>query len=158
MVTDTVPLMPRPRAVRRPRVPARDRRRRWLGWGLIGGAAALVPWMWVLAETTPSTAVVSNWSAAWVGLDALEAVALLGTGALLVRRDSRHGMAAAVAATLLVVDAWFDVMTATSGPERAVAAALAAGAELPLAALCAALAVRAITPGDGVADGAVNDA
>ena len=116
---------------------------RRLGWACVGSAAALVPWMWMLAATMPSTAVVSNWSAAWVGLDAMEAAALLGTGVLLVRRDPRHGLCAAAAGTLLAVDAWFDVMTATPGAERTVAIALAAGVELPLAALCAVLAARA---------------
>ncbi|WP_207939514.1 hypothetical protein, partial [Actinomadura darangshiensis] len=106
----------------------------------------LVPWMWVLATTLPSTAAVPNWSAAWVGLDAMEAVALFGTGVLLVRRDRRYGLGAAAAGALLAVDAWFDVMTATPGAERTAAIALAAGAELPLAILCAALAARAVPP------------
>ncbi|MES9606677.1 hypothetical protein [Actinomadura sp. NPDC000929] len=119
---------------------------RRLGWAFIGGAAALVPWMCMLAATMPSTATVSNWSAAWVGLDAMEAAALLGTGVLLVRRDPRHGLAAAAAGALLAVDAWFDVTTSAPGAERTVAIALAAGVELPLAALCAVLASRALRP------------
>ncbi|WP_205718364.1 hypothetical protein [Actinomadura sp. WMMA1423] len=137
----------RPRSGRSgPPAPAAQRTAgsRRLGWAFVGSAAALVPWMWMLAATMPSTAVVSNWSAAWVGLDAMEAAALLGTGVLLVRRDPRHGLCAAAAGALLAVDAWFDVMTATPGAERAVAIALAAGVELPLAALCAVLAARTL--------------
>ncbi|GAA2256097.1 hypothetical protein GCM10010402_09350 [Actinomadura luteofluorescens] len=130
---------------------------RRLGWALIGGAAALVPWMWMLAATMPSTTTVSNWSAAWLGLDAMEAAALLGTGVLLVRRDPRHGLGAAAAATLLTVDAWFDVMTAAPGAERAMAIALAAGVELPVAALCAVLAARALRPRGPVIDHEMKD-
>ncbi|NVI87156.1 hypothetical protein [Actinomadura sp. BRA 177] len=130
--------------------------RRWVGWGLVAGAAALVPWMWVLTATMPSTTTVSNWSAAWVGLDAMEAAALLGTGALLLRRDPRYGLCAAVAGTLLAVDAWFDVMTATPGPARTSAIMVAAGLELPLAALCAALAARSFTQRGAMIDVPVN--
>ncbi|WP_433473368.1 hypothetical protein ACQPZP_31655 [Spirillospora sp. CA-142024] len=159
MVTGVTRLGPRKIVIHRPPLSVRNaapgRRRtaspaprqtrgRWVGWGFVGGAIALVPWMWVLATTMPSTTVVSNWSAAWVGLDAMEAVALLGTGVLLLRRDPRYGLGAAVAGTLLAVDAWFDVTTATPGPERTMAIALAAGLELPLAVLCAALAARAL--------------
>ncbi|MFA1543955.1 hypothetical protein [Actinomadura monticuli] len=134
----------------------RAEKRRWAGWGLVGGAAALVPWMWVLAATMPSTATVPNWSTAWVGLDAMEAAALLGTGVLLLRRDPRSGLGAAVAGTLLAVDAWFDVATAAPGAARASAIMLAAGLELPLAGLCAVLAARSSTQRRAMIDDSVN--
>jgi hypothetical protein len=44
---------------------------------------------------------------------------------------------AAAAGTMLVCDAWFDIVTCTGGGERLEAFAEAAFAELPLAALCA---------------------
>ncbi|TYB38859.1 hypothetical protein [Actinomadura chibensis] len=162
MVAGTAPPLtsrpPRPVRATRPARPARRARGRRargrrLGWAFVGGAAAMAPWIWGLARTMPSTAVVQNWSTAWVGLDLMEAAALLGTGVLLLRHDDRYRTAAAVAATLLVTDAWFDVTTATPGAHRALSVALAAGAELPIAILCAALSVRAFTPG-GAADGA----
>ncbi|MGI5208055.1 hypothetical protein ACQEU6_41605 [Spirillospora sp. CA-108201] len=137
--------------------PPRTSMSRRLGWAFIGGAAALVPWMWMLATGMPSTAAVPNWSAAWVGLDAMEAAALLGTGVLLVRRDPRHALGAAAAGALLVVDAWFDVMTSAPGAERAMAIALAAGVELPLAALCAVLAARAFRSRDALIDHEMKD-
>ncbi|NUP38912.1 MAG: hypothetical protein HOY76_18325, partial [Streptomyces sp.] len=43
---------------------------------------------------------------------------------------------------LLVVDAWFDTVTAAPGAELVAALAMAVGAELPLAALCAVLALK----------------
>ncbi|WP_225993452.1 hypothetical protein [Actinomadura rudentiformis] len=115
-----------------------------LGWALTGAGAAMVPWMYVLATRLPSTTEVSNWSTAWVGLDAMLAAGLVSTGVLLRRKDSRHTLTAAATASLLVMDAWFDVTTSAGGAERATAVALAAGVELPLAALCAALAVRGL--------------
>jgi len=133
------------RASAKPSRPGAAARGRWLGWGLVGAGTALVPWMWVLANSLPSSTEVSNWSTAWVGLDAMLAAGLLGTGVLLARRDPRHGPVAAATGAVLLVDAWFDVMTATPGAERAIALALAAGAEVPLAILCAVLAARALS-------------
>ena len=54
----------------------------------------------------------------------------------LVRRSPRTQIAAAVAATMLLCDAWFDLLTAApgSGLDQALVEALAA--ELPLAGLC----------------------
>ncbi|MFG3285229.1 hypothetical protein [Streptomyces sp. NPDC048111] len=121
-------------------------RRPRLATVLTGAGVALVPWMVVLARTLPQTTQVSNWSTAWVGLDALLAVGLTGTGVLLGRGDPRAAQLAAATGALLVVDAWFDVMTASPGPERATALALAALAELPLAATCAAIATRTPRP------------
>ncbi|WP_207400789.1 hypothetical protein [Actinomadura roseirufa] len=130
------------------RTAASERSRRpWLGWCFIAAGAAMVPWMWTLASRLPSTTQVSHWSAAWVGLDMMLAAGLLGTGVLFTRGDPRHGLIAAATGGMLLVDAWFDVVTAPSGAERTMAIALALGAELPLAALCAVLAARAVPRG-----------
>ncbi|NUS81364.1 MAG: hypothetical protein HOY75_01075 [Streptomyces sp.] len=109
---------------------------------LFGSGVALVPWLVVLATTLPPTAQVGHWNVAWVGLDALEAVGLVATGLLRRRGDDRHRLTAAATSALLVVDAWFDTVTAAPGTELAAALAMAVGAELPLAALCAALALK----------------
>lgn len=104
---------------------------------------ALLPWLVVLATTLPAVAEAPRRQAAWVGLDALEAVCLLTTGTLAARGDPRQAPAAAATAALLVVDAWFDTTTAPAGGELAVAVGMAALVELPLAALCTRLALRA---------------
>ncbi|MEV6580316.1 LPXTG cell wall anchor domain-containing protein [Streptomyces sp. NPDC051582] len=109
---------------------------------LTGAGVALLPWMVVLAKTLPQTAEVSNWSTAWIGLDAMLAAGLGGTGLLLGRHDPRAASLAAATAALLLTDAWFDVITAAPGSARATAVALAVCAELPLAAVCAAVAAR----------------
>ncbi|WP_433150475.1 hypothetical protein ACQPZ8_13145 [Actinomadura nitritigenes] len=166
MVANTVPFPApgrRPRALSRPR-PRRPlsrtaltraalsrrgalgQRERWIGLGFAAGGVMMVPWMFVLARTLPSTTQVSNWSMAWVGLDVLIGAGLLGTGVLLARRDPRHGLPAAATGALLAMDAWFDVLTSAPGTERALAMAMAAGLELPLACACAVLAVRSLSP------------
>ncbi|GAA4482935.1 hypothetical protein GCM10023191_003740 [Actinoallomurus oryzae] len=119
-------------------------RARWVGLGLIGSGLALIPWLFVLAVGLPASTTAAHWSTAWVGLDGLEALGLITTGVLLNRRDPRRCLAATVTATLLTVDAWFDVTTAAPGADRATAVAMAAGLELPLAILCAVLAVRTL--------------
>ncbi|MFE4859939.1 hypothetical protein [Streptomyces sp. NPDC056670] len=117
-------------------------RRPRLATVLTGAGLALVPWMVVLARTLPRTTEVSNWSTAWVGLDALLAVGLTGTGVLLRRNDPRAAQVAAATAAVLLVDAWFDVTTAAPGAELATALTLALTAELPMAVTCAVVALR----------------
>lgn len=102
----------------------------------------MLPWLFVLGTTLPTRTTAQHWNMAWVGLDSLEALGLICTGLLLYRRDPRAGLTAAATATLLLVDAWFDVLTAAPGTDRIIAVLMAAGAELPIAALCVYLAVR----------------
>lgn len=102
----------------------------------------MIPWILLLPRHLPQTKVVAGWSMAWAGLDAMEAAGLLTTGALLIRGNDRYRLGAVATAMLLVVDAWFDLTTSAPGPEQLAAIAMAAGAEIPLAAACAALALR----------------
>ncbi|MFE6667480.1 hypothetical protein ACFVFH_28460 [Streptomyces sp. NPDC057697] len=115
--------------------PGRARRRN--GLVLTGAGLALLPWLGYLAGSLPPAE-----SAAWVALDALEALALLTAGHRLLRADDRHRAPAAAAAVLLLADTCVDLATAAPGAELAVAVAMAVAAELPLAALCAAIALR----------------
>lgn len=114
-----------------------DARRRWTGRLLTGAGLALLPWLGYLAGTLPPTEAIT-----WVILDTLEAAALLLTGTRLLHGNSRHRTPAAAAAILLLTDATLDLATATPGTDLATAIAMALAAELPLAALCAALATR----------------
>ncbi|WP_377271694.1 hypothetical protein [Peterkaempfera sp. SMS 1(5)a] len=123
--------------------PASQRVRR-AGRLLVTCGLVLLPWLCVLATGLPATATAAHWPLAWIGLDALEAAGLIVTGVLASRGDVRHALAATATATLLVIDAWFDTTTATAGSDLDMAAAMACCAELPLAALCVWLAIRAL--------------
>ncbi|WP_405581280.1 hypothetical protein [Streptomyces sp. NBC_01190] len=114
--------------------------RRWPGYALVASGIALVPWLVVLATGLPPTATAPHWATAWVGLDTMEAVGLIATGLLTLRRHRVRSAVAGATATLLAVDAWFDVMT-SSGPDFRTALAMAFAAEIPLAAICGVLAV-----------------
>lgn len=116
--------------------------RRWLPAGLIAAGTALIPWLIVMAAELPPTATARHWGAAWAGLDAMEVIGLLATGALLARRDDRGRLTAMATATLLVADAWLDVMTAPAGHGQVIAIAMAALGEVPVAAVCTAVALR----------------
>lgn len=84
------------------------------------------------ADEPENAVLVDN---ARAGFDVMLLAGLAGTGYFALRRSRYLATAAAAAATLLVVDAWFDVMTTLPG-QRLEPVALAAGVELPLAAVC----------------------
>ena len=102
----------------------------------------LLPWCVLLGATLPATTEVQNWSLAWTGLDAGEAVAALATAMLLTRQDPRAALTAVAGGALLIADAWFDVCTSAPGAGHALAVTEAVFVELPLAGAAFWLAVR----------------
>jgi phosphoribosylamine---glycine ligase len=123
-------------------------RLRLLAVVMIGAGLGLLPWMAYLAVSLPASPRAWHWPAAWAGLDAMEAAGLAGTGLLLRRGDVRYRLTAIATSALLVTDAWFDVTTAPADSGLLVSAAMALVAELPAAALCAALALRGLAAGN----------
>ncbi|MET7418824.1 hypothetical protein [Dactylosporangium sp. NPDC005555] len=99
----------------------------------VTAALLMVPWVVALAWTLPPRYLAGQWPATWVGFDLVLAAALAGTAWAAVRRRQVVLLTAIVSATLLVCDAWFDIMTA-AGPDRWISLGTALLAELPLAA------------------------
>jgi len=112
------------------------RDRLWLVLLLGAVAVALFPWTAYLSTTLPERHVASHWDVAWVGFDLFLAATLGLTVLALAFRSRLLPLVAAVAGTALLCDAWFDVITAHPGSERAWALSEALVVELPLAALC----------------------
>jgi hypothetical protein len=108
---------------------------RWAGPAFALFSLILLPWIVYLAYSLPSRQVSADYDIAWAGFDVMLLVALASTGYFALRRSRYLATAATTAATLLVVDGWFDVMTTLPG-QRLEPLALAAGVELPLAAVC----------------------
>jgi hypothetical protein len=108
---------------------------RWAGPAFVLFSLLLLPWIVYLAYSLPSRQVSADSDVAWVGFDILLLAALASTGYFALRRSRYLATAAAAAATLLVVDAWFDVMTTLPG-QRLEPVALAVLVELPLASVC----------------------
>jgi hypothetical protein len=99
-----------------------------------GGIIGLIPWTIYLALTLPNRYVSYNWTATWVGFDALLLTFMVATVVLGLLRRQLLILAAFTTGVLLACDAWFDVMTAA--PEDRWASVLTAIlTELPLAVL-----------------------
>jgi hypothetical protein len=96
----------------------------------------LVPWIFYLTFTLPSRHVTFHYDLAWVGFDIALVASFSATAWAAFRGSQWLVPLAAVTGTMLVCDAWFDVVTAQSGGEMWEAIAEAALAELPLAAVC----------------------
>lgn len=108
---------------------------RWAGPAFALFSLILLPWIAYIAKTLPARQLSPNYDVAWAGFDVLELAALASTAYFSLRRSRYLSTAAASSATLLVVDAWFDVMTTASG-SRWESVLLAVVVELPLAAVC----------------------
>jgi hypothetical protein len=108
---------------------------RWAGPAFALCSLALIPWTVYLAYSLPARQASRHYNLAWVGFDVLLLVVLGATGLFAFRRSRYLAVAAAASATMLVVDAWFDV---TTSPRHQVAESLlmAVLVELPLAAVC----------------------
>ena len=104
------------------------------------GALVLVPWVALLVVVLPSAHRAAHWDVAWAGFDVALALLLLAVAVAALRRSPWFEGAATAAATLLFVDAWFDVLTSSTQAELVVALVEAAFVEVPLAIICLLLA------------------
>jgi hypothetical protein len=121
-----------------------DRRSRLLARLFAVCGVLLVPWTWVLIEQLHGQAGKRSFDSSWVGLDVLEAACLLTVSFLLSRRHRATSPVAAATAAVLCMDAWFDTMSAAPQLAYAESLAMACFVELPLAALLAWTAWRAL--------------
>jgi len=110
-----------------------QRRARRMAWLYLAVTVGLVPWIVYLALTLPKRNLERHYRLSWVGFDVLLVVALGMTAYMAFRVDARVQYPAMAAATLLIVDAWFDVTTSGSRSSTMVALVLALVAELPAA-------------------------
>jgi hypothetical protein len=103
---------------------------------VLGGVAVmLLPWAATLNLILPSRHVARHWDVAWTGFDLGLAAGLASVAIAAYRRSAWLTRLAMAAGALLLTDAWFDVLTAGGGGDRALSLAGLA-VELPLAALC----------------------
>ncbi|HVB51559.1 MAG TPA: hypothetical protein VND89_07505 [Acidimicrobiales bacterium] len=109
---------------------------------LITGAVLEIVWTVYLGGHLPRHYIVHHWDLAWVGLDVAEIVALLGAAWAAWRRRAVLILFSIVSATLLLVDAWFDVTTANRA-SFAESFVVAVFVEVPSAALLLWVAYRA---------------
>jgi hypothetical protein len=115
---------------------------RWVGIFFVLCFVGLIPWTIYLGLTLPDRQLSSHYNIAWAGFDVMLGLMLLATGACVLLRSPFLAVTAAAAASFLVIDAWFDIMTSPAGSQFAEALITAAVAELPLAAACGWLSYR----------------
>lgn len=108
---------------------------RWTGPLFALFSLILLPWTIYLGESLPSRQLSPHYDVAWAGFDVILLIGLAMTAYFALRRSRYLAVSASATAALLVVDAWFDVMT-TPANQVAESIVLAAVAELPLAAVC----------------------
>lgn len=120
------------------------RRSALLAHGFFAAAVAIVPWTVYLAVTLPKHYSAHFYWFGWTGFDVALVVALVITGRALRHGDVSVHRYASVVATMLVVDAWFNVLNANTRADRLAAVAMAALVELPLAFVCWRIARREV--------------
>jgi hypothetical protein len=120
--------VPRPNSVHVPR---------WFAFAVAAGAVLFVPWIVYLAVELPTRVRTSHYDVMWVGFDVAMWAVLVCLAIAAVRRSTWTGPLAVCAATFLVLDAWFDIITADSREDLMWAVLSAVFIELPAAAVCA---------------------
>jgi hypothetical protein len=108
----------------------------WVGPAFALLALGTVPWVIFLAITLPRHATFHHYRGVWVGFDVGLIAVLALTGFLAWRGRPQVALAATAAGTMLVVDAWFDVLTTPRSHGLLVSIVLAVLVELPLATIC----------------------
>lgn len=108
----------------------------WIAPVFILCAVILISWAGFVIATLPRNYTANHSWVAWGGFDIALGIALVATSVAVIRRSPFAEVAATVCGTLLVCDAWFDVLTSRTSGEIVQAALEAALVELPLAALC----------------------
>ena len=109
-------------------------------FGAVG--VGLLPWAVWLSASLPAHHVTGRWDLAWSGFDSGLALLFLATAVAAYRRSPWVAACAAATGTLLVTDAWFDVVLESHADELRFSILLAVFAELPLAAVCFWIAYR----------------
>lgn len=110
---------------------------RWFGILVGVSAIGLLPWIVYLAFELPVQSRAAHYDVAWVGFDVAMFAALAVLAVAALKRSTWTEPLAVFTATLLIVDAWFDVVTANNPMRRMEAVTSALLIELPLALVCA---------------------
>ena len=113
--------------------PESRRRARRLAWLYMAAGIILLPWIVYLANTLPRRQFDRHYRAAWVGFDIFLVIVIIRTAYMAFRVDPRVQFPATATATLLVVDAWFDITTSANRTAFFEAVVLAVLIEIPAA-------------------------
>jgi hypothetical protein len=124
------------RVLRKVAVDIGERRTRWIAAAFAAAAIGVIAWTYFLARHLPDVHDADHWRIAWIGFDVGLALTLAGVAVAAYRRSPWLVGVATGATTLLVCDAWFDVLSARSHRELIASLALAVFVEIPGAIVC----------------------
>ena len=111
------------------------RRRRLVLTVTVAAAAVLIPWTIWLSIALPRVHQATRWRGAWVGFDVVLIGVLAATAWCGWNRRQAAVACLLIGATLLVCDAWFDVVLSSGRGEQLASIATALVVELPLSVL-----------------------
>ena len=116
--------------------------REWVAIVFAALGIGLLPWTIWLSQWLPPHHESVRWDVAWSGFDSGLAVTFLLTAVAAWRRSPWVGAGAAATGTLLVTDAWFDIILESHSDELRISILSAVFGELPAAAFCFWIAYR----------------
>jgi hypothetical protein len=115
----------------------------WFRRVCLVAVVVLIPLFITVASVSPRTQQLHNLRIFWSGLDVFELIGMALTGWCLVRRSPHVVGAATITGTLLISDAWFNIITTVGKSHRAALAM--AFVEVPAAIYSFAIARREIS-------------
>jgi hypothetical protein len=83
----------------------------WAASLYICSAIILLPWTIYLGASLPTHHLSAHWDISWTGLDIGLIITMLATGILAYRKSRWLVITSSMVGSLLLVDAWFDVMS-----------------------------------------------
>lgn len=101
---------------------------------MIGGCLGLIPWIVYLGFSLPTEYHARNWPLAWIGFDIVLVLMMAATAYFGWKRRVVLLLPAFGTGLLLLVDAWFDIVTADAG-DVWISLGTALIGEIPLAVL-----------------------
>ena len=117
--------------------------RHWVVVAFAAVGIGLLPWTVWLAESLQPHHATDRWDLAWTGFDTGLALLFMFTAFAAYRRSPWIAPLAAATGTVLIVDAWFDIVLESHADEIRNSILLAVFAELPGAVACFWVAFRA---------------
>jgi hypothetical protein len=108
----------------------------WIVWFFVAAAVLMIPWIVVLFGVQHAGLVARHSRLVWGGFDCFLVLGFAVTAYRIATRSPRGAVTAAMTGTMLLIDAWFDVLTARRGSAVVLAVLMAVFAEIPCAAIC----------------------
>ncbi len=117
----------------------------WAGWLFVIISIGLIPWTVYLSLALPEHHLSRNWDITWVGLDIALIISILATGLLAKLKSIYMITTAIITGTLLLTDAWFDILSYRAGSRGFnEALIMAAFGEIPVALMSFLLAIHGL--------------